>query len=77
MGAAVLLLATLLSSAAERDVLTRAELMSAADGRVGLVDNRYFLPVGDAGEAHEAFAGTIVIADNAMSSQPAEISMSS
>ena len=73
LGTAVLLLATLPTSAAERDALTHAELMSAPDGRVELVDNRYFLPVGGAGEAHEAFTGTIAIPDNAMSSEPAEI----
>jgi hypothetical protein len=70
---AVLLIATLPTSAAEREVLTSAELMSAPDGRVELVANRYFLPMGSAGEAHEAFAGTIAIPDNAMSSEPAEI----
>jgi len=73
MCVAALLIAALPAGSAERDALTRSELMNAPGGRVELVDNRYFLPVGDAAEAYEAFAGTVVIPDNVMSSKPAEI----
>ena len=73
LGIVAIVMAASQAASAERGALTRAELTSLPDGRVELVDNRYFLPVGDSDDAHEGFSGTIVIADNAMSSEPARI----
>ena len=69
IGVALLSLAGI-GSAAEREVLTHAQLMQVAPVGLGLVDNRHFTAAEDAQDAHHRFSGTLGIQDHPMTSEP-------
>ncbi|MDH3441661.1 MAG: hypothetical protein OEM63_12960, partial [Gammaproteobacteria bacterium] len=72
--ASVIGVALLCSSALadERTELT-GEQLSSAPAALALVQNRWFMPTEDSAEALHEFAGTLVIPDHRMFSEPAEI----
>ena len=59
--------------AEDRSELTHEQLSSAPTHAVTLVDNRWFLPTGEATDAVHTFSGTLVVPDHAMVSDPSVI----
>ncbi|TXH36371.1 MAG: hypothetical protein E6Q98_11810 [Rhodospirillaceae bacterium] len=60
---------------AEHDVAQRGELTlgEIQKSKVsGLVENRWFVPGGDAKPAHEDFTGTLLVSENLMNTEPAK-----